>query len=78
MTKLDPLPDWVMTRRQVIGGRLRDARMHANLTQLRLGERVGLDHKTISRIEHGQSDPTLSDLLLMAAALQIRLGDLDA
>lgn len=75
---LDPLPDWVTPRRQLIGKRIRDARTDARLTQMRLGELVGLDHKTIHRIEYGTSDPSLTDLLLIARALKVQLADLVA
>lgn len=77
MTSLDPLPAWVLDRREAIGALLRDARLRAGLTQASLGERVGLDHKTIHRIEYAASDPSLSDLLLIAAELQLHLGDLE-
>jgi transcriptional regulator with XRE-family HTH domain len=70
------MPDWVLTSRQVIGGRVRAARLHANLTQLGLGEAVGVDHKTVHRIEYGTTDPQLSVLLLIAHALDVPLADL--
>jgi transcriptional regulator with XRE-family HTH domain len=73
---LEPLPDLVIARRQTIGRRIRAARLHANLTQERLGERVGVDHKTIHRIEYGTSDPPLSVLLLIADALGVPLSQL--
>ncbi|MFJ4916036.1 helix-turn-helix domain-containing protein [Streptomyces sp. NPDC088726] len=72
----DPLPDWVLPRRQQIGTVLRAARIGHGLTQIRLGELVGLDHKTIHRIEYGISDPSLSVLLLLAAALDTPLSEL--
>ncbi|MEU6230002.1 helix-turn-helix transcriptional regulator [Streptomyces sp. NPDC047042] len=69
---LDPLPDWLIPRRREVGARLRAARDHANLTQMELGNRVGRDHRTIHRWEHGYRVPTLDDLLLLADALGIQ------
>jgi transcriptional regulator with XRE-family HTH domain len=72
------MPDWVPERRQVIGGRIRDAREHANLTQAALGERIGRDHKTIHHFEYGTRVPNLNDLLLLARALDVPLTELVA
>ena len=69
-------PAWVLTRREHIGARIRSAREHANLSQVRLGEHVGVDHKTIHRIEHGRSDPPLGLLLLIASAVDVPLSEL--
>ncbi|MVO84214.1 helix-turn-helix domain-containing protein [Streptomyces sp. p1417] len=73
---LDPLPDWVPTRRREIGGRIRAARRSAHLSQVALGERIGRDHKTVHRYEAATSVPTLIDLLLIADALDVPLADL--
>lgn len=73
---LDPLPDWVITRRQAVGRRIRAAREEREMSQVRLGELAGLDHKTIHRIEYGASDPSLSSLFLIAAALRIPVAEL--
>ncbi|MGW0012484.1 helix-turn-helix transcriptional regulator [Streptomyces tendae] len=73
---LDPMPDWVPARRRQIGERLRAARLHAGLTQLQLGERIGRDHRTIHRWEYAQRIPDLQDLLLLADAVGVPLRDL--
>jgi transcriptional regulator with XRE-family HTH domain len=73
---LDPLPDWVPRRRQQIGQQIRDARRAAELSQIQLGERVGRDHKTISRWENALTAPDLTDLILIADALNVPLADL--
>jgi transcriptional regulator with XRE-family HTH domain len=70
------VPDWVITRRAVIGARLREARIHAGLTQLELGNRIGRDHRTIHRWEHATRIPNLEDLLLLADVLGVPLPDL--
>ncbi|GHI91259.1 helix-turn-helix domain-containing protein [Streptomyces olivaceus] len=73
---LDPMPDWVPARRRQFGERLRAARLHANLTQLELGQRIGRDHRTIHRWEYALRKPDLEDLLLLADALNVPLADL--
>jgi len=72
---LDPKPDWVTHRQQVIGERIRTGRRTAGLSQVQLGDRIGRDHKTIHRYETAQSVPTLIDLLLLADVLGMSLGD---
>ncbi|MFJ6667394.1 helix-turn-helix domain-containing protein [Streptomyces sp. NPDC091383] len=72
----DPLPDWVPRRRQQIGSHIREARRRAHLSQMQLGERIGRDHKTISRWENGHHPPDLNDLLILADALDVPLADL--
>jgi transcriptional regulator with XRE-family HTH domain len=73
---LDPLPDWVPRRRQQIGLQIRAARRQAGLSQIDLGERIGRDHKTISRWENAHRAPDLTDLLLIADVLGVPLADL--
>ncbi|MFD3777372.1 helix-turn-helix domain-containing protein [Streptomyces sp. NPDC058612] len=71
-----PEPEWVLTHRRVIGKRVRAAREHAGLTQQLLGERAGIDLKTVHRIEYALSDPKLSVLLQVADALGLPLAQL--
>jgi transcriptional regulator with XRE-family HTH domain len=73
---LDPLPDWVPRRRAEIGLRIRTTRRAAGLSQMALGDRIGRDHKTISRWENALRAPDLTDLLLIADALDVPLADL--
>lgn len=72
----DPQPDWVIARRRLLGKKIRDARLWADLTQMQLAEKVGVDHRTIHRIEYATSDPTLSVLLRIADAVRVPVGDL--
>ncbi|MER8235237.1 helix-turn-helix transcriptional regulator [Streptomyces sp. NPDC094049] len=69
-------PTWVLSHRQAIGDRARATREHANLSQLRLGEIVGVDHKRIHRIAYGVSDPTLGLLPKSARAVDVPLANL--
>jgi transcriptional regulator with XRE-family HTH domain len=41
-----------------------------------LGEQVGVDRRTVSAIEYGRSDPSLSVLLRIATALRVPLAEL--
>jgi transcriptional regulator with XRE-family HTH domain len=70
------MPDWVPERRREIGERIRTTRRQAGLSQMQLGERVGRDHKTIHRYETAQRAPSLTDLLLIADALNTPLAEL--
>lgn len=70
------MPDWVLPRRREIGARLRAARIDAGLTQLQLGHLIGRDHRTVHRWEYAERIPSLEDLLLLAAVLDVRLPEL--
>ncbi|WP_073946541.1 helix-turn-helix domain-containing protein [Streptomyces kebangsaanensis] len=70
------LPDWIYDRRRELGDRIRDLRLHANLTQEVLAEMTGIDRRTLQRIERGTSDPPYGSLLLIAQALDIPIADL--
>lgn len=72
----DPLPDWVPTRRQAIGGNIRAERIRQKLTQERLGEAAGLDRKTVNRIELGIHATSIDYLLVIADALGVPLSEL--
>ncbi|MEU5920881.1 helix-turn-helix transcriptional regulator [Streptomyces sp. NPDC047141] len=69
-------PAWVLARREHIGARIRDARVHADLSQLALAELCGVDHKTIHRVEYGTADPGLGLLLQIAQAVKVSLAEL--
>jgi transcriptional regulator with XRE-family HTH domain len=73
---LDPKPDWLLPRRREIGARIREARRHAGLSQLQLGECIGRDHRTIHRWEYAERIPNLEDLLLLADALGLPAEEL--
>lgn len=72
-----PPPDvWVLARRRAVGSQIRAARLHANLTQERLAERAGMDRQAVNRIEQGHASPILDNLIRIAYALGVPLGDL--
>lgn len=70
------MPDWVPARRREIGERIRAIRRHVRLSQVQLGELIGRDHKTIHRWETAATEPALTDLLLLADALDTPLAEL--
>lgn len=68
--------DWVLTRRQAIGTRIREVRLHANLTQEALANLMGIDRPSIVEIEQGQRNMTIDTLIRIADALNVPLADL--
>jgi transcriptional regulator with XRE-family HTH domain len=72
----DPPPAWVLTRRRQIGDRIRTARTGRKLSQEKLAEAIGIDRKTINRIELGVHATSVDHLLLIADALDVPLADL--
>lgn len=70
------MPDWVPTRRRAIGEGIRQRRRELRISQADLGERVGRDHKTIHRWETAATNMSLTDLLLVAHALNTTIGNL--
>ncbi len=55
---------------------LRKARIKRGLTQVELGERVGVSRVTISYLETGRRRPSMDLLQRLAKALKVKVGDL--
>ena len=55
---------------------LKQARLHAGLSQRALGARIGVDQPTISRIECGHRAITVTQLLAISRVLAIPLSQL--
>jgi len=72
----NPRPDWVRSRQIALGKRIADLRRAADLSQEELGNRMGVERRTIQRYENAVTDPRYADLLLLARALRVPLGDL--
>lgn len=70
--------DWLSARRIAIGESIRDARRRKRLSQERLATAIGLDRRTIQRIERAETDPKLTWLLRIAMVLDMPLSDLVA
>lgn len=60
----------------MLGDRIRDVRLHRNLTQEVFAEMAGIDRRTLQRIERGTSDPPYSTVVLIADALDVPVEDL--
>jgi transcriptional regulator with XRE-family HTH domain len=60
----------------MIGDRVRDLRLEANLTQEALGERAGLDRQVVNRVEQGHTAARIDTLIRLAEALKLPLRDL--
>ena len=78
---LNARQDWLMARKRPAHlphppHFLKEWREERQLTQDQLGDRVGLTHSSISRLETGQSKLTEHAILKLARALQITPGDL--
>ena len=59
----------------MIGARIRELRRKRGWSQEQLGTMIGFSQSKISKIENGGWD-SLSDLKLLAAALDVKLEDL--
>lgn len=55
----------------LIGGRVRDARLAAGMTQAQLGTKVGLHQTAIARVEGGQQSLPAHALIRVAEALDL-------
>jgi ribosome-binding protein aMBF1 (putative translation factor) len=60
-----------------VGGRIKQARESAGLTQIELSEKAGLPQSHISRLENGQHSPAFSTLMKISKALDIPISQLD-
>ena len=56
------------TARENIAGFLKDCRINANLTQVKLAELSGIDKDTISRIERAKYWPVMRQIVLILTA----------
>ncbi len=58
-----------------VGGRIRDIREASGYSLRALADRCGLSVNAISRIERGESSPTVSSLQQLATALSVPIAD---
>lgn len=63
--------DWLIEQRRAVGARTRELRERQGLSQIQLGERAGMSHKTISRLENGVQAFTVDQIHLLARALGV-------
>lgn len=62
---------WIRVHRWEVGRRIREARQQQELSQLELGERAGIDNKTVSRAENGIYAISVDQLARIARVLGI-------
>ena len=63
-------------QRRRFGARVRGLRKRAKLTQERLGELSGVDHKYLSRVERGVVNPSVETLFKLADGLGVEPAEL--
>ena len=63
-------------RDKPIGEQVRSWRAARKLTQATLAEKAGVGDVLVARLELGQTDPRLSSLRKLAAALGVTVGEL--
>jgi transcriptional regulator with XRE-family HTH domain len=66
----------VISKRQVLGKRIKQIREHRLMTQAALGQAIGVSKHAIYRIEKGDRWITLEVLELLARALRCKMKDL--
>ena len=62
--------------RASLGGRIRERREAAGLTQAELGTRAGISRVTLTRIEKGEHSPRTETLTAIARVLRVDVEDL--
>ena len=62
--------------RESLGGRIRECREAAGLTQAQLSSRAGVGRVTLTRIEKGEHSPRTETLTAIARALGVEVQDL--
>jgi transcriptional regulator with XRE-family HTH domain len=63
--------DDVQRHRWEVGRRIRDLRHAQQLTQMALADRIGVDHRTISRAENGIHAISVDQAYRIATALDV-------
>ena len=54
-----------------VGSRIREERKKQKISQGALAERIGIDRKTINRIENGHFSPSLENFILICDSLSL-------
>jgi transcriptional regulator with XRE-family HTH domain len=62
--------------RRMVGDKIRHYRKQAQLTQEELAEKADLHHNFIGEVERGNMETSLTSLLKVAKALQVKVRDL--
>ncbi|MFG2671342.1 helix-turn-helix domain-containing protein [Streptomyces sp. NPDC048445] len=76
MPRVIPPDPALLERRRRIAAQIRDARLHANLSQQDIVTRTGIDRSAYQDIEHGRASPRVDTLLRIADAIGVSAADL--
>ncbi len=60
----------------IIGGQIREYRMHRGLTLEALGQATGLSASMLSLVERGKASPSIGSLVAISSALGVHMTDL--
>jgi transcriptional regulator with XRE-family HTH domain len=72
----NPPPDRIRARQRALGHRIATLRKDADLSQDQLADRAGLERRSIQRYENAVRTPRITDLWLIAEALDVPVSDL--
>ena len=64
------------TTKELLGARIKELRKAKGLSQSQIAENIGIDPKHLSRIEVGNSYPSLDGLERIAKVLDVEIKDL--
>jgi len=65
------LPEELQRHRWEVGARIRRIRRERGLSQVQLAAAIGIDHRTISRIENGRHATSIDLIYRLAAGLGV-------
>lgn len=68
---LDITDDWLRQQRRVVGDHILRIRHERNFTQAQLGERCGMDRRTVGKLERGLVVADLDQLHRLARGLGV-------
>jgi DNA-binding XRE family transcriptional regulator len=75
--KDEPMPAGLKKWAEHAGGKIKELRLKAGMTQAELAQTAGLTQSHISRLENAEHSPTHFTLAKIAGALGIDVGELD-
>ena len=63
----------IQESRQIIGQRMREARLNCGMSQSDIAEMLHCDQTTISRMERGQISPDCAQVRILSSAFQLSI-----
>jgi len=73
----EPMPPGLKKWTEHVGGRIRELREKAGMSQTKLAEKAGLTQSHVSRLEKAEHSATHKTLMKIASALGVEVGRLD-